>query len=139
MEDFNYKLAHIPNACNRADALSRRPDHDDGSNDNDQVVALLDNMFIKAISMAMLDEKLRKRQKNCQPQLEGWKGKYHLRKEDDGTWYKDQALVVVGGEDTCKELLETYHNALTAGHLGVLKTLRAMCKDYWWPGIRQFV
>ena len=89
LEDFNYKLAHIPDACNRADALSRRPDHDDGSNDNDQVVALLDNMFIKAISMAMLDEKLRKRQKNCQPQLEGWKGKYHLRKEDDGTWYKD--------------------------------------------------
>ena len=40
LEDFNYKLAHIPDACNRADALSRRPDHDDGSNDNDQVVAL---------------------------------------------------------------------------------------------------
>ena len=47
--------------------------------------------------------------------------------------------MVVGGEDTCKELLETYHDALTAGHPGVLKTLRAMCKDYWWLGVWQFV
>jgi hypothetical protein len=35
LEDFNYQLRHIPGTRNRANALSRRPDHDDRSGDND--------------------------------------------------------------------------------------------------------
>jgi hypothetical protein len=26
-----------------------------------------------------------------------------------------------------------------AGHLGVAKTLTALRKDYWWPGMRSFI
>ncbi len=59
MEDFNYQLKHIPGAQNRADALSRRPDHDDGSDHNNQVVALLDEVFVKAITITTLDGEIR--------------------------------------------------------------------------------
>lgn len=45
LEDFNYQLKHIPGAKNRADALSRRPDHDDGMGDNEHVVALPNAVF----------------------------------------------------------------------------------------------
>jgi hypothetical protein len=59
LEDFHYQLNHIPGAHNQADALSQRPDHNDGSRDNDQIVALPDELFAKfakVVSMAMLDE-----------------------------------------------------------------------------------
>jgi hypothetical protein len=46
LEDFNYQLKHIPGTCNYADALSCRPDHDDRTNDNDQVMALSDSVFV---------------------------------------------------------------------------------------------
>src|SRR6266851_751477 len=55
LEDFNYQLKHIPGTHNRADTLSRRPDHNNGSDDNEQIVALPDDLFVKAIAMAMLD------------------------------------------------------------------------------------
>jgi len=45
LEDFNYKLKHIPEIRNHADALSRRPDYDDRTGDNEHVVALPDEIF----------------------------------------------------------------------------------------------
>ena len=45
LKDFNYQLKHIPGVQNHADALSRRPDHDDGVGDNKQVVTLPDSIF----------------------------------------------------------------------------------------------
>jgi hypothetical protein len=41
------------------DALSRRPNHNDGMGDNNQTVALLDKVFIKAVSTVELDHKIR--------------------------------------------------------------------------------
>ncbi len=38
------------------DALSRRPDHDDRLGDNDQMVALLDEVFARAVSTIALDK-----------------------------------------------------------------------------------
>jgi hypothetical protein len=34
LEDFNYQLKHIPGTSNRANALLRRPDYNDGLGDN---------------------------------------------------------------------------------------------------------
>jgi hypothetical protein len=63
LEDFNYQLKHVPGMCNHTNALSRRLDHDDGSVDNDQVVALADLVFARAVLTAMLDERIISRQK----------------------------------------------------------------------------
>jgi len=62
MKDFNYQLKHIPGAQNQANALSRRPDHNGRSDDNNQVVALLDEVFVKAITVTTLDGEIRQRQ-----------------------------------------------------------------------------
>ena len=60
LEDFNYQLKHIPGVCNHADALSRRLDHDDGTDDNEQVTALPDDVFVRVVSMTTLDESFKK-------------------------------------------------------------------------------
>jgi hypothetical protein len=48
-------------------------------------------------------------------------------------------MVVPDEEDTQRDLLRTYHDSLTAGHLGVTRTLKALSGDYWWPGMTKFV
>ena len=53
--DYNIELCHLPRIKNHADPLSRRPDHDDGSEDNNKVVMLPDKLFIKVIGMVALD------------------------------------------------------------------------------------
>jgi hypothetical protein len=60
LEDFNYQLKHISGAKNQANALSRRLDHDDGPDNNDQVVALPNEVCVKAISATTLDEEIRR-------------------------------------------------------------------------------
>ena len=83
LADFNLKLRHLPEIKNHADLLSRRPDYDDGSNDNKQVTALPDNLFTRVIEMTVLDQQIRNKQS---PEvIEQWK---HFRlKKQEGAWY----------------------------------------------------
>ena len=58
LADFNIKLKHLLGVKNRADPLSRRPDYDDGSNDNKQVMALPNKLFAKMIKTTALDQQI---------------------------------------------------------------------------------
>ncbi len=69
---------------NTLDALSRRPDHDNGSDDNNQVVALSNEVFVKAITMTTLDGEIRQRQRKDQTRIGSWKDRYHLMARSDG-------------------------------------------------------
>jgi Integrase zinc binding domain len=53
-------------------------------------------------------------------------------------WYKDDALVVLDKE-TCKRILEMYHDHIGAGHPGILKTYNMVKDDFWWPNQWDFV
>jgi hypothetical protein len=97
MEDFHYQLKHIPGVHNCTDALSQRPDHNDGSDNNKQVVAFPENVFVRTISMVTLDKELRKQQSNEHCLISEWKDKYHLCQKEDTIWYQGDALVIVGG------------------------------------------
>ena len=55
LADYNLELKHLPGIKNHADPLSRRPDHNDGSNDNEQVMVLPDELFTKVIETTALD------------------------------------------------------------------------------------
>jgi len=139
MEDFHYQLRHIPGAHNHADALSRWPDHDNGSDNNEQVIALPDSAFMRVVSTMMLDRRLRKQQSDKHHLIEEWKKRYRLCQKKDAIWYWGDALVVTGGVEDHQALLATYHDALTVGHPGVAKMLKVLAEDYWWPSIRSFV
>jgi len=136
--DYNLELKHLPGTKNHADGLSRRPDHDQGEEDNDEVTALPNELFARVISDMAFNEQIHRHQKEHAEKIEEWKNKYKLRYAD-GNWWKDTALVVTGGEYMWKTIAGLYHGSPTAGHQGVFKTIGMALKDYWWPTMNEYL
>jgi len=139
LKDFNYQLKHIPGIHNHADALSRRLDHNNGTDNNEQVMALPNNIFIRVILMTILDESFRKQQHQEHSQLEAWWSRHGLEWKNDNYCYKGSALVAIGGEEDKQALLQIYHDSLTVGHPGAARSLKSLAQDYWWLGVGHFI
>jgi hypothetical protein len=58
LSNYHFELKHIAGPANRVDALSCWPDYNDGSNDNENVVALPDHLFLHQISTITLWDKV---------------------------------------------------------------------------------
>jgi Integrase zinc binding domain len=121
------------------DPLSRCPDYDDGSQDNEEVTALLDSLFINLIQATALDKQIKEQQYLDKELLEKWDKQYQLAKDSQEIWWKGRALVATGKEDIKRTLLYTYHDSITAGHPGTWKTYASLLRNYWWPTLRQDV
>ena len=139
MAEFPLELKHIAGRKNRADPLSRRPDYDDGSKDNDEVVALPDKLFIKAIQTSGLDHMVTNLQWQQAFALAEMQKEYNLRRDQEGCFYRGLALVVPKDDKIRKDLVILMHDSPTAAHPGIDKTYRALIRQYWWPGCREFV
>ena len=139
LAEYNLELKHLPGIKNRADPLSRRPDFDDGSGDNEHVTALPNQLFICTLEITALEEQIRRQQVLDTPQIKEWekKAKYGLRKRE-GVWWKHNALVVTRPEVFGKEILERYHDSVTGGHPGIFRTFTQVIRDYWWPDLKKF-
>jgi len=137
LSEYDVELFHQPGKKNWADVLSRRPDFEREAREmKKEVIALPDHLFIRRISTAAAEEGVRLHQTDEQHKvkLQMWIEKYKLQKRR-GQWWKGEALVVVGSEDTRRMLVEIYHDSPTAGHPGMAKTLKALSKFYWWPNV----
>src|SRR5579863_2557505 len=139
MANFLLELRHIAGRKNRADPLSRQPDFDDGSKDNEEVTALPDKLFARIIEATALDQMVEDGQKEHHTLLESWAGTHNLRQDTQGRWCKGIALVVPPIESLHKGLVELNHDTPTAAHPGIDKTHKALLKQYWWPHCREFV
>ena len=87
MAEFPLELKHIAGRKNRADPLSRRPDYDDGSNDNDEVVALPDKLFVRSIQTTGFDGMVTDLQKQQATTMKLWLEEYNLRQDPEGCFY----------------------------------------------------
>ena len=125
MAEFDLELCHIPGKTNKADALSRRPDHDNGSGDNEKIVALPDSLFARVMDITRFDQDVRRRQEVDKDVWEEWKH-IHNCEEIDKVLHKDGALVVTTGSQFYKDILQNYHDSVTAGHPGVWKIWQAI-------------
>ena len=57
LSEYDLEIHHIKRTLNgRADALSRRPDYDQGEDDNKDVVVLLNNLFVQASHLEWMEE-----------------------------------------------------------------------------------
>jgi transposase InsO family protein len=138
LADYNFILVHIPGTTNKADALSRRSDYDDGSKDNQDVTVLPPHLFTRAMTLSSLDERAKACQLKNQTLLNRWAQTFSLKREGDLFWYGDR-LVIVEDLPLRRGVISLYHDSTTAGHPGISNTTWAIARDYWWPNIKQTV
>ncbi len=137
MADYDVQLKHQPGTSNKADHLSRRPDYDQGTNNNQEVTALPKRLFANVLNLATLQEDVHQSQRDHEPTLLAWESKHQITKTPEG-WYKDHRLVVVEDNVLRRGVTHLIHASDTAGHPGTAKTLALLNRNYWWPGMKNF-
>ena len=132
LADYDIEIHHLKGSANgRADALSRRPDYDQGEEDNEGVTVLPDALFIRTTSgegEEGQDESTIKR----------WVDPHQLKKVQ-GRWEKDGRTVITAKSPVTRQLISDHHDPPAYGHPGISRTADLVQRNYWWPTLRQDV
>ena len=139
LSEFNFELHHRPGTSMIvSDALSRRPDWDDGCEDSPPVTVLKAhhlrtlasatrnaNAFLDTIrshNAVLLDTWNEKRN------LPGW-----AFKDSTLTWHG--RVFVPDVDDLRERVLQENHDSPMAGHPGRSRTNELIQRDFWWPSL----
>jgi hypothetical protein len=57
LADYDFTLVHFPGTANKADALSRRPDYPQETEDNDNITVLPAHLFACAATFSSIDDR----------------------------------------------------------------------------------
>ena len=150
LAEYDLEIHHLPGKANgRADALSRRPDYDQGEHDNENVTVLPDRLFIRAMRTSRIETPtpgevispaVMELSKPLYAQdaevIKAWIDPHKL-KNIYGTWYKDGRRVVTGGLEEKREIIKAHHDPPIHGHPGISRTTRLTERHHWWPGLRK--
>ena len=136
LSEYNIKLKNIPGRENgRADMLSRRPDYNQGGEDNQDVVVLSEKICIRSGTISYIPEEPPQQDKEI---IRQWAGTHDLKKIN-GEWWKDRCKVITSkGPDKHKNI-QAYHDVLAYGHPGINRTRDLVAKYYWWPQLAKDV
>ncbi|SJL08520.1 uncharacterized protein ARMOST_11884 [Armillaria ostoyae] len=145
LAEYHFVLKHKPGTANvKADLLSRRSDHDQGEDDNGDIMVLSPEHF-QAMIMPTVS-KTHERVRTATRQKELWdKGiaasLEHERgiTEKDGILYYDNRVYVPRHSSLRGEIISQSHDHITAGHPGIAKTRELVQREYWWPKIQKDV
>jgi hypothetical protein len=130
LSEYNFEICHIKGTANgRADALSRRPDYDQGHEDNQNIVVLLEQVFARA--MEVLPDDTNQEESTLKPWIDP-----HQLKQHQGVWYKDGRQVVMGDIQAKRHIIQSHHDSPVYGHPGISKTIQLTERLYWWPQMR---
>jgi hypothetical protein len=116
-----------------ADALSQRPDYDQGENDNANVTVLPDHLFVRAPVEIRAEHDVQNEQV-----LSKWVDAHELKKID-GVWYKNGRWVITEIGLGTRAVIAAHHDAPAHGHPGIARTIQLIERDSWWPGLRREV
>jgi hypothetical protein len=127
LSEYNFEIRHIKGTANgRADALSRRPDYDQGHEDNQNIVVLPEQVFARA--MEVLPDHTNQEESVLKPWIDP-----HQLKQHQGVWYKDGRQVVTGNIEAKRHIIRSHHDPPVHGHPGISKTIQLTERLYWWP------
>jgi transposase InsO family protein len=160
LSQFTFTIVHRPGIYNKADALSRRPDLKEGiQSSNSENCVLLDDKFfaVRAAHPVTMDPQtnpLRKRIKGAQTYdtevsqaLESVlrNGPRSVTRGLDD-WNLEDGLILHRGhiyvpkdDDLRRDIVKQYHDHVATGHPGRWKTYELVAREFWWPGMSQFV
>jgi hypothetical protein len=131
LSEYNFEICHIKGMANgRADALSRRPDYDQGHEDNQNVTILPEQVFVRA--MEVLPNPTIQEESTLKPWIDP-----HQLKQHQNIWYKDGRQVVTGDIEAKHHLIQSHHDSPVHGHPGISKTIQLTERLYWWPQMRK--
>ena len=156
---FDFSLHHRPGKQSmKPDALSRRPDHGKGENDNNNVVLLKPSYFkIQALKqghalISGAENDILKNIRNAKDLDEQVvKAVEELKqspskKLDGQEWSQEQGLILFRGKvyvpkdmELRRKIVELHHDSQIAGHPGRWKTLELVSRNYWWPGMSRYI
>ena len=123
---FNFKIRHIPGKANsRADALSRRPDYNQGVHDNENIIVLPEDMFVWAVTISAGNGAQDKET------LNPWVDPHKLKKIN-GIWYKEGRRVVTEPLTNKRAIIKSRHDPPIYGHPGINKMTQLVECNYWW-------
>ena len=128
--EFDFEIRHTPGKANsRADVLSRRPDYDQGVQDNENIIILPENMFVRTVTIASNEEEQDK------GTLRPWVDPHKLKRVNN-VWYKEGRRVVTGSLTNKRAIIKSRHDPPIYGHPGISKTTQLVERDYWWPKMK---
>jgi Integrase zinc binding domain len=147
-------LVHIPGKKNiQADSSLQRPDLCPQGIDNEDVIVLPEQLFINLIDMKLqkkivnaqnmdygtaeaIKELLEQGPKEAKKDLMDWE----VEEFEEGNilFSKGKNYVPINVE-LQREIVQRYHNHLTAEHPGELQTFNTVREHYWWPGLQVFI
>jgi hypothetical protein len=131
LSEFDIELHHIPGKNNgRADALSRRPDYDQGERDNENVIVLLDNVFVNTGSTTFEPPRAAQNEDILRPWVDP-----HQLKEINGEWWKGQRRVITGDTEMRRTIIKNHHDLPAYGHPGISRTTDLVARYHWWPNL----
>jgi hypothetical protein len=138
LADYDFKLVYKPGTANKADHLSRRPDYDTGTNDNEDVVVLPPHLFVNAVNTLSLEREVYEAQKEYEEEIEELR-KTHPFDQVNGHWFRKGQPVVSNEQELQRRILQQYHDHEMAGHPGIANTMIAVMHEYWWPEAKKFI
>lgn len=147
LSEYDFTLSHKPGRDHcRPDALSRRPDYNLGTADNEEITLLKPHWF-RALSTSLevhttgdaFRERIRSNKHvekrvrtNLHSGAEGWS-------REDGLVFWKGRIYVPPNKALRDEIIHAHHDTPTAGHPGRFKTAELILRTYWWPGIHRSV
>jgi hypothetical protein len=143
LQEYNYVLKHVPRKTNgKADLLSRRPDYDDGKDDNTGVVVLKDRVICRVQTADEILDKIHELTKDHST----WDDEILQDVNAKGIWSEidsevtnGQTIYVPKNQALREEIMGLLHTMPTAGHPGPEKMLKMIQRSYDWPHIKSDV
>jgi hypothetical protein len=127
LSKYNIEIRHIQGKSNgRADALSRRPDYDQGVEDNTNIVVLPKKLFVRAMTVAAPHHH------QNEDVLKSWIDPHQLKHIND-MWYKGNCVVVTEELEGKHNIIKAHHDPPVHSHPGISKTVQIIEQNYWWP------
>jgi hypothetical protein len=118
LSKYNIEIQHIQGKSNgRANALSRRPDYDQGTDDNTNMVVLLEHLFARAMTT------ITPQHHQNEEILKLWIDPHQLKCIND-CWYKGDQVIITEDIQGKQQLIQAHHNPPVHGHPGISKTIQ---------------